>query len=781
MHLLQAAPQASVVMTHDDDWCDILRDDVGESLPQNASELILRITEKFEVQEEDGHAFLVSRHIDRVDDGHTSLSSICPPFPHAHDAISLDTDRNASPSAVTMTASKDTVFALIIGIDKYLSTENFTTLCGAVNDARAFKQYLLDPREKRGLGVPESNIAMIENEQATRKNILTTFRSHFFDNPNIPDHGDTTMILFYAGHGTRMEPPDNWGTADGKVEAICPVDERTTDAAGEYVHTIPDYILGWLLWELAAKKGSNITVIFDSCHVGGMGREFGVSRNASSPSPRVPLDLDSHLWRGKTATATARSMWEKGASSHVLLAACREDETAREIRYTDKSVHGRFTEGLIFHLRRATLETTTYAELLNLLPEWSGQTPQCYGERRNRLVFDGNYPATGPRALPLTLHKAPPQDAPAPVVIPEREQPKPVAATFVDSFRVEMGSVEGVIPGTEFAVHAPDNTFLGTLTARFVRINYSILAPPDLQPLTVLPGVRVVVSRWANPAPILYVYTPPDFPYMNDLFPAYASQLSHGQKYVQAPAREGAGIALRAEADGVLVIERLTSTLLECARETRADLRGNTTRLPAVANGIAHFNYFLERHHGSAPLKGVTLEVHRLVGEYLGRKPDRTRGNNGNLVDKHEARFASEPGAKYGFTICNEGSEDLFPYLFYFDPVKYTIHPWYSPAGIDVPAPLKRNGGTVTIGMGGERAFQFALPLGEKKSSGFLKLFVATTFIDLDWMKQPVSPFDPKYKGIDQLDMQLETLPEVPKWDALKIILTMVDEIGPKH
>jgi hypothetical protein len=43
------------------------------------------------------------------------------------------------------------------------------------------------------------------------------------------------------------------------------------------------------------------------------------------------------------------------------------------------------------------------------------------------------------------------------------------------------------------------------------------------------------------------------------------------------------------------------------------------------------------------------------------------------MVENGEARFASEVGAKYGFTIRNTSSEDLFPYLFYFDPDAYTI------------------------------------------------------------------------------------------------------------
>jgi hypothetical protein len=47
-------------------------------------------------------------------------------------------------------------------------------------------------------------------------------------------------------------------SSDGVVETICPHDEGTLDANGQYVHGIPDYVLGWFLQELAATKGNNI-------------------------------------------------------------------------------------------------------------------------------------------------------------------------------------------------------------------------------------------------------------------------------------------------------------------------------------------------------------------------------------------------------------------------------------------------------------------------------------------------------------------------------------------
>ncbi|KAJ7493816.1 caspase domain-containing protein [Mycena latifolia] len=652
---------------------------------------------------------------------------------------------------MTAPSSNGKVFALVIGIDDYKSTEDFPTLRGAVNDALAFKQYLLDPREKRGLGVPESNIVVLENRAATRERIMGTFKSHFLENPVIPDHGDATMILFYAGHGARMEAPGNWGTADGQVETICPVDERTIDKEENYIHTIPDYILGWLLRDLSAKKGPNITVILDSCHAGGMGRDVGQSRSALSPSQGVPLDLDSDLWKNKTTTVQAHRMWAPSAASHVLLAACREDETAREISYPNMAVHGRFTHYLISQLRSVKLETTTYAELVNLLPKWSGQTPHCGGERRNRLVFDGNYPATGRRTFPLAVNAS-------------------------DPYRVEMGSVEGVIPGTVFTVHALDNTILGTLVACVVYINYSTLAPEHEHPLVISLPARVVVKDWKNPALILHVYTPPDFPdnLKANLFPAHASNTSYAHKYVEAPECGGADtdIALRADGDQI-VVEHLTSTLFEVARETRFAHRGNTAHLPTIVDGIAHFSYFLERH-GPIPVAGVALEMHRLAGKSPGRYPDRQYGRDGNLVEKDEVRCALEPGTKYGFTIRNHGTEDLFPYLFSFDPEDYTINNWYSPAGIHMLAPLKRNGGAVTIGMGGEAAFEFALPPGKRTSSVFLKLFVTTTFVDLGWIKQ-LSPFAPEYEGTDRLTMMAEQLSKIPKWDAFRVVLTMTN------
>ncbi|KAJ7126707.1 hypothetical protein C8R44DRAFT_701448, partial [Mycena epipterygia] len=60
-YILYKAPQAAVVMSHDDDWCDLLRDDDAGSEIQDPLELLQRINERFDIAEKDGTAFLVPK------------------------------------------------------------------------------------------------------------------------------------------------------------------------------------------------------------------------------------------------------------------------------------------------------------------------------------------------------------------------------------------------------------------------------------------------------------------------------------------------------------------------------------------------------------------------------------------------------------------------------------------------------------------------------------------------------------------------------------------------
>jgi hypothetical protein len=74
--------------------------------------------------------------------------------------------------------------------------------------------------------------------------------------------------------------------------------------------------------------------------------------------------------------------------------------------------------------------------------------------------------------------------------------------------------------------------------------------------------------------------------------------------------------------------------------------------------------------------------------------------------------------------------------------------------------------------MGGELAFQFGLPAGMTSSSGFLKLFVATHYLNLDWIEQK-TPFDANFDHTDRPDTVREDFVQQDTWDTLTVAVTM--------
>lgn len=142
------------------------------------------------------------------------------------------------------------IFAFIIGINEYKS-DQLDNLDGSVLDAQAMHRFLVER-----LQVPESHVCSLFNEQATREAIISGFKTHFIGNPQIAK-GDV-MLWFYAGHGSETPAPKGWISQGGKIENICPYDERTIGVDEKEVPGIPDRTVGALLRILAAAKGDNI-------------------------------------------------------------------------------------------------------------------------------------------------------------------------------------------------------------------------------------------------------------------------------------------------------------------------------------------------------------------------------------------------------------------------------------------------------------------------------------------------------------------------------------------
>ena len=139
------------------------------------------------------------------------------------------------------------IFALIIGIDRYISVKK-AILKGAARDARNMHLLL-----KANFGVPDDHICLLCDQYATRARIIEELKG-LATNPNI-QRGDA-IIIYFAGHGNRASVPPEWQFGREEVKTICPVDEYGSPDSD--VHGIPDITINALLYKLSLAKGENI-------------------------------------------------------------------------------------------------------------------------------------------------------------------------------------------------------------------------------------------------------------------------------------------------------------------------------------------------------------------------------------------------------------------------------------------------------------------------------------------------------------------------------------------
>lgn len=309
---------------------------------------------------------------------------------------------------------QQTIFALLIGINNYASP-TVPDLGGCVNDVKAMASVLRDI-----FSVPESQIKILTNEQATYNAVKLHFRQHLieavhnFVKENHAIDAEPPAVLFhFSGHGS-LAPDPTGQEPDGFDETLVCYDSRLPG-----IYDLKDWELGGLLKELA-QYTDNVTVILDCCHSGsGTRSETKVVTHTRNCYPDVrvqPVDRSVAANVGPQYNDTLKPLhqgstpashhWLRGAANHVLLAACRDQEQAREYIPTPAATaeqqiqpaqrHGVLTYYLIKLLTELDLQQPpTYRELHEtlryLVQRNYAQTPQCEGDW-GRLLFGGSRP-----------------------------------------------------------------------------------------------------------------------------------------------------------------------------------------------------------------------------------------------------------------------------------------------------------------------------------------------------------------------------------------------------
>ncbi len=313
------------------------------------------------------------------------------------------------------------LFALLVGIDNY--PPGVPTLKGCVNDANAMRAFLEDRYAHSPM-----NIVSLLNEQATRSNVIDSFRSHL----GKAQPGDVGFF-FYAGHGSEqtataeelaLEP-------DGKDQTQVLFDSRLPGG-----QDLIDKELSRLISEITA-RGVHMTVMLDCCHSGSATRDLEMTPR-QAPAREAPAAA-SRLLREPQPSASQPSAPVQGditPGNHIALEACQSVEVANEYATEAGQHRGAFTYFLLQELH-GSAELPSYFDLMQRVrPRVQAQVSQT--PQLERVNGDGDL-----HNVFLGVTRKPPAEG--------------RLATFrLKAWEVNAGAALGISIGDSFALYPPD-------------------------------------------------------------------------------------------------------------------------------------------------------------------------------------------------------------------------------------------------------------------------------------------------------------------------------------
>ncbi len=149
--------------------------------------------------------------------------------------------------------------ALLVGINAYPESSQFSALQGCVTDVELQRQLLI-----HRFGFNPSNILTLTDAKATRQDILTAFEEHLIKQAKPGD----VVVFHYSGHGSQVVDPDK-DAPDGLNSTFVPVDSALPSGFPDSGGPVKDIMGHTLFLLMSALQTENVTVVLDSCHSGG--------------------------------------------------------------------------------------------------------------------------------------------------------------------------------------------------------------------------------------------------------------------------------------------------------------------------------------------------------------------------------------------------------------------------------------------------------------------------------------------------------------------------------
>ena len=275
--------------------------------------------------------------------------------------------------------------ALLIGINRYPEIAN-ADLEGCVNDMELMRSLLVDR-----FGFPEAGARALRDSEATRAGVLAAL-----EELAAAVGEDDVVVLFYAGHGSRMADPRVPGRM---IESMVTHDSGRGSKPNRDL--IDEEIDAWV--RRVNEKTPYVTLLFDCCHSGAVTRDaFGEATRELEADLRAPAEMFAGGEPPPVLAATrslsapeeaGRAGWLPGRRLAVMVAACRADELASEHRVFDGTQvvrHGALTFFLGEALARLDRAVTWRDVIEQVAPavtaRYGRQHPQAEG-KLDELLF----------------------------------------------------------------------------------------------------------------------------------------------------------------------------------------------------------------------------------------------------------------------------------------------------------------------------------------------------------------------------------------------------------
>ncbi|MBC6454527.1 MAG: caspase family protein [Hormoscilla sp. SP5CHS1] len=241
------------------------------------------------------------------------------------------------------------IYALLVGIDNYAKYP----LSGCVNDITAVEEYLRDR-------IPKTRLQLVKliDAEATRQKIIDGFTTHLCQAGS-----EDVALFYYAGHGSQgCAPEEHWHMEPDRLnETIICWDSRTGGA-----WDLADKELAYLI-DKVGQRDPHMVLIVDCCHSGSGTRDIDAVVRRVDEIDKRDRPLNSFIFAQESADIASRGYqensagWQMPSKNHILLAACRSDELAKEYN-GDCQARGAFSYFLLHNLQKAN-GNLTYREL----------------------------------------------------------------------------------------------------------------------------------------------------------------------------------------------------------------------------------------------------------------------------------------------------------------------------------------------------------------------------------------------------------------------------------